>query len=70
MERHNSVKRISVLTNSYQAAGGDVEPTSQNPQRLGKAIARRCQTHVVDVCGVLGGFAKERLAIINSEMQS
>src|SRR3954468_23719146 len=32
-----------VLTDSYLAAGGDVQPTGQNSQRCGRAMARRCQ---------------------------
>src|SRR3954471_19305532 len=32
-----------VLTDSYLAASGDVQPTGQNSQRCGRAMAKRCQ---------------------------
>ena len=67
--RQANLKFLPVLTQQQAVIG---ERRSQNSQRLDRAIARRCQTHDVDVCGVGKAYdmVAKMSAIINSEMQS
>ena len=62
-----------VLTDSYLAAGGDVQPTGQNSQRYGGAMARRCQTHDVEYmwsCRKADKYGGKNSIVIKTEMQS
>ena len=62
-----------VLTESYLAAGGDVQPTGQNSQRCGRAMARRCQTHDVEYmwsCRKADKYGRKSSTVIKTEMQS
>ena len=63
-----------VLTDSYLAAGGDVQPTGQNSQRCGRAMARRCQNARCRIymwsCRKADKYGGKNSTVIKTEMQS